>query len=289
MEWVHQLTDYRIKDFLRYKRFIEATLASPYCRKIICWSEFNRRHIEANLDTVSFGGKLVVVPWATPPRLFTKQYHDSTVNLLFVGSANTPGEFNEKGGLVLLESFKVLRERYPNVRLTIRSDVPREIKRIYGQVPGIRLLDRTLSPRELESEFVSSDIFVLPGHTYYTVFFEAMSYELPIVTTDIHANAELIENGINGLLISRSNLVQYYTRNLLPDFDAPGYRSAIQRPDPAMVQELTAKLSVLVENSDLRRKMGRAGRWQVEEGKYSIRNRNEKLEDLFDGLLASSD
>jgi glycosyltransferase involved in cell wall biosynthesis len=286
MEWVQQLTDYRISEFFRHKRLIDDTLASPYCRKIICWSEFNRRHIEANLNTQRFSDKFALVPWAVPPKDFTKCFDDSHINLLFVGSANVPGEFNEKGGRILLEAFKLLRERYPNLRLCIRSDVPREIKRVCHQIPGIRLLDSILPVAEVEREFASADIFILPGHTYYTVLLEAMSYELPIITTNIHANSEFVEDGVRGLLIRPSERVQYYARNLLPDFDAPAYRDAIQQLDPAMVQELTEKLSILIDDQDLRRTMGRAGRREVEEGRFSVERRNEKLGRLLDEAVA---
>ena len=287
MEWIHQLTDYRIKDFFRYKQLIEEALASLPCKKIICWSEFNRRHIEANLDTKGFADRLAVVHWAVPAKKFAKQFDDGPVKLLFVGSANVPGEFDEKGGGTLVEAFKLLRQRYPDLHLTIRSDVSEEIRRACHQIPGIRLLEKILPPEELEREFMSADVFVLPGHTYYTAFVEAMSYELPIATTNIHANSEFVEDGVRGLLIRPSKRVQYYVRDLLPDFDAPTYSRAIQHPDPAMVQDLTEKLSTLIDNQDLRRSLGRAGRWEVEYGKFSVERRNEKLKRIFDEATGS--
>ena len=41
------------------------------------------------------------------------------------------------------------------------------------------------------------------------------------------------------------------------------------------------KTSTLIENRDLRRKMGRAGRKGIKTGKISIEKRNEKLKRIF--------
>ena len=43
-----------------------------------------------------------------------------------------------------------------------------------------------------------------------------------------------------------------------------------------------------VEDRDLRRKMGAAGRWQVEHGKNSVERRKAKLKEVFDQATASS-
>ena len=52
--------------------------------------------------------------------------------------------------------------------------------------------------------------------------------------------------------------------------------------DPKVVEELADKTSILIENEDLRRRMGRAGRQEIETGKFSIEKRNEKLKRIFD-------
>jgi glycosyltransferase involved in cell wall biosynthesis len=47
-------------------------------------------------------------------------------------------------------------------------------------------------------------------------------------------------------------------------------------------------MSFLIENPERRRQMGRAGRWEVEQGKFSIEKRNEKLKRIFDEATAES-
>ena len=111
---------------------------------------------------------------------------------------------------------------------------------------------------------------------------DAMSYELPIITTNAYANAELVTDGQTGLVINPSKKVPYYLDKYLPDGSTPKFRKAIRVMDNDVVTELVAKTSLLIENTELRRKMGKAGREEIEHGRFSIRNRNENLKRIFD-------
>lgn len=89
--------------------------------------------------------------------------------------------------------------------------------------------------------YASADIFVLPSfkETFGIVFLEAMHYGLPIVTTNVSAMPELIEEGKNGFLVP-----------------------------PADSQALAKAISKLIENPDLIEKMGEAGRKKVATSYY---------------------
>ena len=45
---------------------------------------------------------------------------------------------------------------------------------------------------------------------------------------------------------------------------------------------MAEKVSLLIENKELRISMGRAGRWEVEKGKFSLEKRTKKLKRIFD-------
>lgn len=49
-----------------------------------------------------------------------------------------------------------------------------------------------------------------------------------------------------------------------------------EREQPKTLKELIEKLSLLIENDSLRRRMGVAGKKEVEKGKFSISTRNER-------------
>jgi glycosyltransferase involved in cell wall biosynthesis len=288
LEFVTQLAGYNIKHFKRYQRLIEKMLASEYCKRIICWTEAGEKTVLNNVNCKGFEHKIEVVHLAVPKKDFLKEYkrNDEKVKLLFVGSANIPGEFEYKGGKEALEAFVILRQRYPDLELVIRSDVPKEIRDKYKGLDGLRLIEEIIPREQLKQEFKSADIFLFPTHsTPGLAILDAMSYELPVITTDVWANPEMVEDGKTGFLIKKSRKVQYYTENFIPNWsylpDSP-FMKSLKFNEPEVVRELVEKTSILIENEELRRKMGRAGRQETETGKFSIEKRNEKLKRIFD-------
>jgi glycosyltransferase involved in cell wall biosynthesis len=79
--------------------------------------------------------------------------------------------------------------------------------------------------------------------------------------------------------------VHYYAENFIPIWDyTPGsqFMKAVRILDHKVVEELVEKTSVLIEDRDLRKKMGKAAREEIETGRFSIEKRNEKLKRIFD-------
>ena len=287
LEFVTQLAGYSIKHFKRYKKLIEKTLASECCKKIICWTEACKKTVLENMDCRDFEHKVETVPLAVHKKNFIKDYSDKEkVKLLFVGSANIPGEFEYKGGKEVLEAFTMLRQRYPNLELLVRSDIPQEIKIKYKGLDSLRIIDEIIPREQLEEQFKSADIFLFPTHsTPGLAILDAMSYELPVITTDVWANPEMVEDSKTGFLIKKSEKVQYYAEHFIPIWSyIPDSQlmKAIRTVDYRVVEELVEKTSLLIENEGLRRRMGKAGRWEIENGKFSIEKRNKKLKRIFD-------
>lgn len=303
--WATALAGLRVSHLKTYRSFIEYQLASPDCRKIITWSDLAKASILANFDGSLFAHKMVVVPLAVHAQDSIKPINASKLKLLFVGTANAPGgraasllgtksffDFDGKGGNEVLQAFRLLSQKYPNLELVVRSGVPAGVRREFAGYPNLRFIEQRIRREDLVDEFRSADIFLYPTHqlTPWTVFLEAMSYELPIVTTNLYANSEIVQDGVTGLLIHPSEKVPYYWENLLLPMGSPlqrEYMEAIRVPDPAVVEDLVAKTSVLIENPDLRREMGRRARWEVAEGKHSIVRRNQAFKQIFDTSLGS--
>ncbi len=238
-----------------------------------------------------------VVPHAVHRKDFTKIYDEGKVKLLFVGSANRPQYFDHKGGKEALEVFSILNKKYKNLELTMRVSIPHHIKNRYGEVlamENVRLIEEIVPWEVLEREFMTADIFLCPTHEMHnTVILDAMSYELPVITTEIGSTGE-IEDGAVGLVVKNSEKVPYFwngggLRFIFSLGSTPlhhEFLQAIQTVDPRVVEELVEKTSILVENQELRRKMGKAARYEVEEGKFSIKQRNETLKRIFDEATA---
>jgi glycosyltransferase involved in cell wall biosynthesis len=287
VEYVSLIAGYNVKHFARYKKTIERSLNSEYCRKIICGTEAAKRSLVLNLNGSTFEKKVEVVPFATRPKHFTKQFTTNRVKLLFVGSANILGQFEIKGGRETMEAFSILSMRCSDIELVVRSDVPSDIRKKYGNRSDIKIIDRMMRWEELEQEFKSADIFLLPVHnTPYSVFLDAMSYELPIITIDAWANPEIVEDGKTGLLAKKSSKVPYYVERFIPNFGTPQFKNATSSPDPEVVQDLVEKTAMLIETPEIRRRLGKAGRWKVEHGEFSLEHRNERLKRILDEATA---
>lgn len=258
-------------DSARLRGFLERVLSSSWCRKIVSSSDAAQRNILRYLNCEGFADKLVVVPFALPVKPFSKACRNNgNVKLLFVGTTNLPGRFYDRGGLEVLECFRILRQRYPDIELVVRSEVPAAVKSQFAGLPGLQIIDSPIPAEAVEAEYSSANIFLSPGdHTPWSSILEAMSYELPVVATDVFANRELVRDGETGFLVPMPNA---------------GERG----PHRDVVEGLTEKVSVLVADAPLRRQMGRASRKEVEEGSHSIRYHNKKLREVLDEATADS-
>lgn len=271
----------------RFRALIERRLRSPNCRAIVCYYEAARWTLEAAIGAGSLQDKVHVVHPAVPAREPAANGRSRRgVRILFVGSANIPGQFEIKGGHEALAAFLALRRRFPDVQLTIRSDVPDEVRRRYAGLPGLRIIDRVLPRPELEREFLAADIFLMPAHcTVWTAMLEAMSYGLPVVTTDVYANPEIVEDGVSGLLVRRASRVPYEDGGLPVSMFSHRFRRAIRRPESRVVEDTVRQTARLIEDEGLRRAMGAAGRREVETGRFSIVRRNQQLKRIFDAAI----
>lgn len=282
--------------FRRFKTFrglVKKVLTSHSCRKIIVSIDVSRKALEATLGP-DLAEKTALVYWAVPKKEFVKSLDDNKVKLLFVNSGNIPGQFHAKGGKEALEAFFLLRQRYPHLEMIVRSDVPAQMRKRCEQVGGLRLIDSVVPWEELEREFMTADVFVLPSHiTPQMAFLDAMSYELPVVTTNAWGNPEIVKDGTTGVLVHNSPVALHHDRMLprgfVPTPGSPAYRDILGSTNPQIVRELVAKLSILIENADLRRKLGRAGRQEVENGRFSIQHRNSTLKRVLDEAISPAE
>ena len=287
VEWANVLVGRDLRYFPRYKKSVEKLLASDYCRKILTWTEMAKKSILLNFNCADFEHKIEVIPPAVHSKDFIKDYNQDKVRLLFIGSVNDPKDFEAKGGNEALQAFTILNSKYDNLELVVRAKLPNHIRSEYAGLSNLRVVEEILPWQLLEQEFHQADIFLFPSHLLQnTVVLDAMSYELPVVTTEIGAtNGEYVEDGVTGFVIASSDKVPYFTGNFILTSETIHRGRLIKATrslEPKVVDELAAKTSLLIENPDLRRKMGKAARWEVDHGRFSIERRNERLKKIFD-------
>lgn len=274
-----------------YRSFIAKYFSSEFCKKIIPWSNVGKRTLFLVFNHKDIRNKVETVHLAIPPKKPLKQDRTGIIQLLFVGTSNPwniEGSFDLKGGKEVLSAFTELAKKYSNIKLVIRSFVPIGIKKKYARVKNLKIIDQVIPVESLHELYRSSDIFLFPGHqTPGMVILEAMSFGLPVITTDLWANKEMVEDGVNGFLIRKSSRVPYFDRYFIPKGGTSDILEAITEVDKDTVRELIEKTSILIEDQTLRHKMGIAARREIETGKFSIKERNKKLKEIFDEAIAS--
>jgi glycosyltransferase involved in cell wall biosynthesis len=176
---------------------------------IITVSEFTKRSVK---NVLKKDVKFVIAP----PGLnisglgkdCTRKPENDEIRLLFVGYLDS-----RKGIDTLVAAYEILAKKKGMDRLVLHvvGDTHRNevlYRKLKNNAERIGLDKRIIfhgrvSDQELENFYMSSDIFVFPSYWegFGMVLAEAMSYGLPIVTTNAGAIPYLVKDGLNGLLV----------------------------------------------------------------------------------------
>ena len=167
------------------------------------------------------------------------------VSTLFVGR-----EFDRKGGPILLEAFRQLRQRRPRARLLVagppmRLNLPEGAIQL-GPVRYDKLADL----------FSRSTVFALPTlrEPFGIAFLDAMACGLPCVGTRTEAVPEIIEDGRSGLLVPTADSVSLARALERLLADAPLARAMGERGRQRVLAQFTwartaRRLSELLEDA----------------------------------------
>ncbi len=138
-----------------------------------------------------------VTAWTRPtPRTEAAHKAGEPVKILFVG-----GDLERKGGLLLLEAFRALRDEQParvpvELHLVTRDGMEAE--------PGLFVYnDMQPNSEPLKQLFHTCDIFCLPtyGDCLAMVLSEASAAEMPLITTKVGGLPEIAHHEETGLLV----------------------------------------------------------------------------------------
>lgn len=185
---------------------------------------------------------------------------NATPRLLFLSNL-----LIDKGVLVLLDALTILKEKgYPFVcnfigGETADIDASRFEEEVEKRGLGQHAFYKGRKYGEEKSEeFANADVFVFP--TFYhnecfpLVLLEAMAYHLPVVTTNEGGIPDIVENGKNGFIC--------------------------ERKDP---ESLADCIAVLLNDKDLRRKMGDEG-YRILKEKFTEKQFEERMVEILNGM-----
>ena len=165
----------------------------------------------------------------------------------------------QKGLMFLLQAWEMVAAKQPDVTLFILGKGPQEdeLKELADRL-GISKRVVFLGEKwDVKPYFQASDVFVLPSlaEGMSNVLLEAMATGLPCIVTRVGGNLDLIEDGINGLLV-----------------------------EPRDAHQLSEAILRLLQDHDFAINLGRAARQTVERG-YSMKEVADRYIKLYQELL----
>jgi glycosyltransferase involved in cell wall biosynthesis len=170
-----------------------------------------------------------------------------------------------KGLRYLLEAIVQVKKIHPKTQFRVYGDGPlhQELLAYADQLglDGSQIFVGTFIRDELAHIMAQTDIFVmssiLEGQPLAVV--EAMAYGCPIVTTSVGGIPEMIDDGINGLLC-----------------------------EPRDPEGLANKIRTLIEDPDLRLKLGQAARKSYEQGPFQPESACKQFVSIYEEVLQKS-
>lgn len=261
---------------------IKTLLEHKNCKAILTHMESTAMMLPKLFESDPIARKIVHAPLGVKlPARWQKheaQGFDEPLHLLFINSwCQVPENFYVRGGLDVLEAFAILHERYPQLRLTMRSHLPAlddHYRRILEQ-GWVRVIDRFMTAEEMAALHAESHIYLLPAARVHIVsLLQAMSYGLAIVASDGWGIEEYLDHERNGLVVTgRYGKVSWADgeAGLLREDYEPMFTS-----DPEVVEGIVEAVSRLVEDALLRRELGRAARRDIET-KFTVARWNDGL------------
>lgn len=177
-----------------------------------------------------------------------------------------------KGLDELLKATALLRSTFPSLHLVVvgqGNDLPRLRKLAVdcGIADSVHFLGN-ISRDELAACYAHAEVFAMPstGEGFGLVFLEAMAFAKPVIATAYGGTTDLVENGINGLLVP-----------------------------PGDIQKLTEAISSLLTNDTFRTTLGRHGadlvrkKYRFEEFKVELEGILRELGDSYSITVTQKD
>lgn len=124
----------------------------------------------------------------------------------------------DKGINELIEAFTLLYNKYTNVRLLLVGKYETELdplkQETLDRINSLQVVEVVGSKYgdDLLAYYAASDCFVFPSYRegFPNTVLEAGAMDLPSIVTDINGSREIIENGVNGIIIPSKDIHALY-------------------------------------------------------------------------------
>jgi len=275
-----------IPKFLRIK-YMEYIFQKDNFKGLLFWSEAGKETLKSygNITNSKIWEKsYVVYPAIRPaPKGHIKYTDNENVQMLFNGN------FFIKGGANVVDVFEQLQKSYPNITLrlccdekidfhtgdlTMRNHYLKRIKQNSSITMG-----RVKRHEFLNSILPNTDIYLLPtyGDAFGFAVLEAMSYGIPVVSTNYMAIPEMIIQGKTGFMadISAYDCKKMFKGCYVSKLDDE-FKSNISK-------QISPKIEELIISSQLRMEMGSMSVGRVKEY-FSMEKKKTRMSKIYNSI-----
>ncbi len=271
------------------KEYIRKLLMQDTCCHIMPWTETAKQSLFALIGSDCIANKTTRVPLAVRiPENHTPIEHES-FNVLFLGTKNFKEEvhFLVRGPFRALRVFKEFSKDKKDVNLIFACAVPETFKKKFDLMCKdikITYLPNTIFP-DLEEYVRKCDVLLYPSYmTPAMAFYDAWKYHLPVLTTDVFANEEMLQNG--GGIVCKFNKFFINSKKYIPPYLEDIIAFEKEKVDEKLEEDLIKQLDYLYYNREKAKAIGENGFKRISEGDLSIKVRNKLLLDIYENAIS---
>ena len=173
-----------------------------------CRRMWNRLHVRIAVSEAArwsgqrwYGGRYRVIPNGVDLPPCVPRACGDAFEVVFVGQA-----VERKGLPVLLRAFEALRDHVP-ARLTLIGPTAEDIEPLLLDARGVEALGR-VGDDEKARRLAAADVLCAPslgGESFGMVLTEAFAYGTPVVASNIAGYADVVRDGVDGVLVPRGD------------------------------------------------------------------------------------
>jgi len=209
------------KDYTNYweKEYIKYTLEDPRCKKIICHINQMAQALPKLLQSSIIENKIhYLLPGIEDNTNNTIKKENDPFTILFTNSWSDWGKsFYLRGGHFLLNTFINLSQKYSNIKLILRTSLPDNFQENINKLNSdkIEIYNNKMFDQEIDTLYQKADIVVLPSIRVHShSLLKAISYGLPIITTNGWGINEFVKHEYNGLILDKFENLSWHDDNL---------------------------------------------------------------------------
>lgn len=220
-------------------------------------------NLRKDLNQFIPGNRLFILPNAIEDfeseKIVRKKKDSDAIKVLFLSNLR-----RSKGIIEFLHMVKIVTFKFKNVKFIIAGPIrcisfKKEINNFIKDEELYTFIEMPGGVYGVQKEnlFQNCDIFVFPTHdeAFGLVNLEALKWGLPIVSTNVGAIPEIVHHGVNGFIV-----------------------------EPRDANKLADYLMILLKDSELRTKMGNAGK-EIYTKFFTINNYEKRLKKIINDLI----